>query len=459
MSRRLYWFGVALMVCCVAAPGRANAASAYIIEGTSLPANLDAQVTAAGGTLHRVHPEIGLAMAMSDDPNFAPRLMAGGTLTSVTLDTLVQFAPPTPSDLASSAVLLPQSAAAGPTPTAAFFFACQWALKQIDAPGAWAQGQLGSPNVKVAVLDSGVDPFHIDLNGKIDTANSTTVLTPGSSPCGANDETTFFDFNFHGTFVSSMITGNSLGIAAVAPKSNVVAVKVINCKGRGSFGDLIAGLHYAGKLPDVDVINMSLGALVPRQGTEALVRAVGKALDFARDRGKLLVAASGNDGIDLSAHPELIEVPAQLHNAISIYATSINETLASYSNHGTPPATWVGAPGGDLPNTHAPLAGCPVPANIQSLIIGACSSFVCGATNRYVLGAGTSFASPLVAGVAALIDSAHPNDNPSRTKHILAQTATDLEPSDTFAKGVVNASRAVKTHDDNGDDGGDGGDN
>src|SRR5262249_26752533 len=139
-------------------------------------------------------------------------------------------------------------------------------------------------------------------------------------------------------------------------------------------------------------------------------------------------------------------VPAQSGDNVSAYATDDLDGLASYSNHGIS-GTWVGAPGGDFPNSGPALAGCIVPYSLQGLIISVCSSFVCGASNIYVVGDGTSFASPLTAGVAALVDGKHGGTlNHGQLKSILSQSADDLGKNGTdnvFSHGRVNASSAV----------------
>lgn len=429
----------------LALPAVAAPAPRYIIEGSgnALPANLSAMVGAAGGTLQRTHPEIGVAQATSTDPAFATKLAAASGIQSVSLDTIVQWTPP-PSVIQGT-VVLSHPPAPAPNPQGAFFFGCQWNLSQINAPGAWAQGAFGSTKARVAVLDTGVDPNHIDLAGKIDTADSVSVITPGSSPCGSADETTFFDFFFHGTFVSSQIVSNLIGMASVAPSSSVIMVKVLNCQGSGSFGDVIAGIEYAAQLKHVDIINMSLGAFIPKAGNDALIDATNRAVQFAHNQGKLVVVASGNSAEDLTFNSPNIELPAQSPGATAVNATNIQDTLASYSNFGT--ATWVDAPGGDLPNPLAPLPNCPeIPAAEQSLVLGACTSAVCGDENSYLIGDGTSFASPIVAGVSALIDGVDGKPLtffPDYAKLILALTADDIGPFSTYAFGRVNASRAV----------------
>jgi subtilisin family serine protease len=455
-TKRLSALGIVMLLSLalgVTVPGHAAAAGPYIIGGAggSLPANLGTMVGAAGGSLTRTLPEIGVAQATASDPSFATKMAGNSGIQYVVQDSIVQWTPP-PSAMQGS-VALPAGQAAHPNPQGAFFYACQWGLPQIDAPGAWAQGAFGSPHVKVAVLDTGVDPNHIDLAGKIDTNESTSKLTPGSSPCGSADETTFFDFDFHGTFVSSQITGNLIGMAAVAPKTSVVMVKVLSCVGSGSFGDVIAGIHYAAGLEDVDVINMSLGAYFPRAGNDSLIDAMDRAVTFAKNRGKLVVSAAGNNGAQLGEGSPNIEVPGQSKGGIGIYATTINQQLASYSNFGE--VTWVGAPGGDLPDPVGPLPGCPINPSLQSLVLGACSSALCGGENFYLIGAGTSFASPIVAAVAALVDSVRDqgDTNPGHVKHVLASTAQDLKPHELFSNGLVDASSAVRSQRQNGSGG------
>ncbi len=444
-TRKLAILGIgALMMALLAVPGHAAPASSYIIQttGSTLPANIGSMIAAAGGTIQRSHPSFGVAQASSSDPSFASKMAAQSGIQSVTLDSVVQWVPPVSS--MSATVALSHPPAAAPNPQGAFFYGCQWNMTQINAPGAWAQNAFGSPAVKVAVLDTGIDPNHLDLAGHVDLNESASAITPGTSPCGSVDETTTFDFDFHGTFVSSQITGNLIGMAALAPKSDVVMVKVLNCQGAGSFGDVITGIEYAAGLKDVQILNMSLGAYFPKAGNDQLIAAVGKAVQFARNRGKLVVVAAGNNAANLSPFSPNIDVPAQSPGATAIYATSITQGLASYSNFGGL-VSFFGAPGGDLPDPLAPLPNCPVTPSLQSLILGACSAAVCGSENSYLVGAGTSFASPLVAGVAAQIDGVHAEcrNNPAEVEAVLAFSSTPIGPFPTFGFGEVNDGRAV----------------
>jgi subtilisin family serine protease len=436
--------GLSLVLAVPAFAADPQPTSNYLIQINGA-GDLAGQVAAAGGTLLWSHPDLGYAAARSTDPSFTSKLKQAG-VQSVDQDLESQWVP-TAQQAGLQQVSTAAVTQAPASPTGSFFYSCQWSLPKIDAPGAWAKGDLGS-GIKVAVLDTGTDPFHSDLAGKIDTANSTSLLTPGSSPCGAFDEGTIYDLDFHGSFVSGLITTNSRGTTGVAPGAEIVAVKVLNCGGFGRFSDIINGIYYAANLPDVQIINMSLGTGFAKnlKGAGPLVAALNKAVNYAGTQGKLVISASGNNGVDMDKDGNTTWVPAQSGSGIAAYATTNQDGLASYSNYGIS-GTWVGAPGGDFPNTAPALAGCPVAPSQQGLIISVCSSFVCGGSNFYVVGDGTSFASPITAGVAALVDGKHAGTlDQGQLKTILSQSAVDLGKPGTdnlFSHGRVNASAAV----------------
>lgn len=419
----------------------------YVVEFEGAAEGLRANLAALGATAVHMSPEIGVATVTGLTAKTAALLQARPGIITVTRDLMVQWIPrkkPTVAE-ASLPSVLPKTS----NPTGAAFYACQWNMPQIDAQGAWAGGYFGSPAHEVADLDTGVDPNHIDLVGRVDLAHSGSVLTEAGNGCPSADLTTAMDYNAHGTFVSSIITSNGIGVAGVAPDTRVVAVKVLNCTGGGTFGDFVTGIVYAAGLSDVSVINMSLGAMFPKSafGAGRLVAVLNRAVNYAESRGKSVVSAAGNDGIDLQHARDYIFAPAESGHGVSVYATDIADRLASYSNHGTS-ATWVGAPGGDYPYSGAALPGCPVGLGFQGLVWGACTSALCGDEHGYVFGDGTSLASPTVAGVAALLQGeAGGTLTPSQIATRLAQTADDLGApgvDNQYSHGRVNAARAVE---------------
>ncbi len=428
------------------------------------PADLEAAVEAAGGRLVHEFPEIGAASAISEAEGFAKALKKVKGIQRVTRDLLVQWIPEAES-FDVEAVEGPSTEGDVTPPAGAGFFPCQWNMTQINTPGAWAQGEFGG-GATVAVLDTGVsgDPLfggglpHIDMVGQL--AGNVTMVSADDPTCtliGVSDVGSPLDYNFHGTFVSGVITATGFGVAGVAPDSRVFGVKVLNCLGSGSFSDVIAGILFAASQPQVDVINMSLLAYFPKNlpGGGPLLAALDKAVNFAQGvSGKLVVTSAGNNFADLDHDGNFVALPSQAGSGIGAWAGDIDGGLASYSNHGRSGA-WVGAGGGDLTplSPQIPLPGCALPPFGHDGIISVCSPesvFFPGCAPGPLFlfgGTGTSFSAPAVSGVAALAAGAFPGLNGNQLKTLLKNTADDLGKKgadNTFSHGRVNANNAVQ---------------
>ena len=111
----------------------------------------------------------------------------------------------------------------------------QWNMNVIRAPAAWQATPAGQGRL-VRILDTGVDPDHIDLSGRIAFGKSTSFVAA---------EPTIQDFNTHGTFVSSIVSSNGVRIASVASDAPLCAIKVLGPNGSGSFGSVIDGILFA----------------------------------------------------------------------------------------------------------------------------------------------------------------------------------------------------------------------
>lgn len=292
-------------------------------------------------------------------------------------------------------------------------------LPRIRAAGAWTFLQTCGKTLAgalTAVLDSGVDGGHPDLQGR---------LVPGTSFAQSGTGTT--DETGHGTGVSGLIgaaTNNGIGLAGVTwSGKTVLPVKVFNTGGITTDA-LTQGLNYAVK-QGAKVINMSLGA--PGDlGDAALDAAINSAA-----RSAVLVAAAGNE-------PDKgVYYPASNPNVIAVGAVGTQDNvLACYSarpNAERTRALDIVAPGG------AGWGRCPETSPQQDLL-------VLGLNGSYTRVAGTSEAAPLVSGVAALVRAANPNLTAPQTRALLLDNVRRVQSPDFPGEGLplLDAEAAVR---------------
>ncbi|MGE0554036.1 MAG: S8 family serine peptidase [Gemmatimonadales bacterium] len=280
--------------------------------------------------------------------------------------------------------------AQGSNQSGAFFFPIQWNIARVHAPDGWVATPAGA-GALVCVLDTGVDDGQLDLVGKVDLSKS------GST---SSTEPFLADLNGHGTYVSSLISSNGIGMASVAPDAMLCAVKVLDASGFGSFFDVAAGIVFAAD-QGADVISLSLSGVVPVDDPVgrffmALLEA---AAHYANDQGALVVAAAGNDGANLDLFPQFKIAPAHLRRVIGVsalapFAQTKFDGFAPYSNSGVKLVS-VAAPGGDFQPGGV----------VEDLVLGACARIICGGDGFYFFASGTSGAAPHVAAVAAVVES------------------------------------------------------
>lgn len=284
------------------------------------------------------------------------------------------------------------------------YYSAQWSLignvAGINADTAWTL-QPSAAGVTVAVVDTGILP-HPDLEGRVlpgyDFISDASRARDGnerdpnprdegdwsSGECGPFSEPSFF----HGLFVSGIIAANAnngIGIAGIAANANILPVRVLGMCG-GTFEDILAGVlwasgvNIAGVPPNKNpakIINLSLGGFGPCD------QSVQEAIDDALAQGAVVVAAAGNFSLDVSDF-----APANCSGVVTVGAHTPQGTLTSYSNYGS--RIDLTAPGGDLPYNDLVVSlhyeGDTVPTS-----------------PTYTFARGTSFAAPMVSGVAALL--------------------------------------------------------
>lgn len=265
-------------------------------------------------------------------------------------------------------------------------FASQWGLDQINAPEAWARGATGTGTV-IAVVDTGVDLEHPDLRSKL-VPGFDFVAGKRDCPPGPQDE------NGHGTHVAGIaaaVTDNGIGVAGTAPDAQIMPVRVLDAEGSGSLDDVAAGIRYAAD-HGADVINLSLGELPIVGQLTVLNQDIEDAVQHAWDQGSLVVAAAGNESYPLCSYP------AFANRAVCVGATDSRGLPSYYSNFPNNQQTMgVRAPGG------VGSVFCEHDEDIWSTLWPGSDYDSCGDIAGYETLAGTSMASPFVAGLAAML--------------------------------------------------------
>ena len=274
----------------------------------------------------------------------------------------------------------------------------------IDAFEAWEINS-GSSSVPIAILDTGIDQSHEDLKSKI-------AKNSNYSPSRTVD-----DRYGHGTHVAgsaAAATNNSTGVAGTCPDCNLYNVKVLGDTGGGSDSSVANGITWSAD-NGAKVVNMSLGG----GGSNTLQLAV----DYAWNKGVVLVAAAGNDDVSNLAYP------AAYDKVIAVASTDNKDLKSSFSNYGS----WVdvAAPGSSI------LSSAPDQLNI-----------IWKRGVKYGTISGTSMAAPHVAGVAGLVWSTNGTSNQDvRTKvEASIEDKTVLASGNdgvNWAKARINACKAV----------------
>lgn len=288
-------------------------------------------------------------------------------------------------------------------PNDSMFLRKQWDKWVMYADKAWDITTGG--NIKVAVVDNGVQYSHPDLAANFRSGElGYDFINNDNDPKPDNPGV---EEAFHGTHVSGIIAGvsnNLIGIAGWA-QIQLLAVRVLNDSGNGTLTDVAKGIRWAAD-HNARVINMSLGG-------DAASTPLIEACQYAIQKGTLLIAASGNDG------RSGITYPARMSECVAVGATDELSGLAYFSNYG--PEQEVVAPGTAIYST-AP-------------------------GNDYVEANGTSMACPEVSGVAALVFALNPSLTVNQVRAILGASAIDMGSTgrdEYFGFGLVNAFRALQ---------------
>ncbi|HMF32957.1 MAG TPA: S8 family serine peptidase, partial [Candidatus Lokiarchaeia archaeon] len=329
---------------------------------------------------------------------------------------------------------LPQSA----TPTTAQESLDNWWRGAIGAN----QTSLTGKGVKIAILDTGCGyftdtgvTFHADLYANIASIANFASKDSSGNPADV-DPNDVYDVNGHGTHVAGIAAGNGSAsngkYEGIAPAASLFIGKVLNDSGSGDLGDIIRGIEWAVD-NKVNIISMSLGVSgVDSFGPEAY------AMQNATQLGTLVVAAGGNDGPEYYTS----DFPGSAPYALAVAASDSNNKIADFSSSGPTFAMQafpsVAAPGVDI---IAPLSsGSSI--DLEESYYGNTITGTGG--NNYVALSGTSMATPMVAGAAALLLQQYPTLNPYALRVALMESATPLGDSvERQGTGLVNVPQAL----------------
>lgn len=271
----------------------------------------------------------------------------------------------------------------------------KWYYNMINLPDAW-EITTGSEDVKIAVLDTGIDYNHESLKDLVNLELSKTYV--GDS---------VMDDGSHGTHVAGVIASYGK-ISGVMKKATIIPIKVLNKDGLGSSYDIQKAILYASGI-NADVINMSFGG-------EFFSRGLNYACEYAFSNGSVLVSATGNDGKAETMYP------AGYDTVIAVGAVDMNKERADFSNYGD--KLDIVAPG----------------TFIYSTIPG----------NKYAHFSGTSSAAPQVSAVAGLLRSLDKDISPDDVRKILTETSQNIGDKYHTGHGLLDAHAALLSADSTG---------
>lgn len=275
------------------------------------------------------------------------------------------------------------------------FYSSQWQHTKIQSPLAW-DVTTGDSGVLVAVCDTGVQSNHPDL--------AANLQLPGYNAVDGGSDTE--PVNQHGTFCAGCIAAvgnNGAGVAGVAWSAKILPVKISNnSDGTAFLSDMAEGVQWAAD-QGAKLINLSYSGFENS--------AIDAAAQYARARGALLLMAAGNESVNLTGQPDW-------SSFLLVGSTDSSDARSTFSNYGTP--IDIVAPG----------------TSVVSTTMG----------SSYASGSGTSYATPIAVGVAALMLSESPSLSVPQLEARLLSSCDDIGPvgdDSFFGRGRVNAYQAV----------------
>lgn len=436
----------------LAAAGMAHAGQYIILyKKNAIPSNVEKEITSAGGTLIRMIPQVGIAVASSDDANFLSKARSMKGVAGADPDVALGV-PETTGQAVENA----------PTSDDTFFNSgLVWGVERVGAPEAWTMGYTGSHDTVVAIIDTGIASNHPDLAPNL-IYNDCYTSAGSYAEGNCNPYPAYSDHGTHvaGTVAAAFGGGGVVGVAPNMGLANYNTFEVIPDCGVCSYSSSRWAAMLDAAERDFDVISMSLGSTgqYGGQGSNdmaAFVAAEKRVASEVLKMGTALVASAGNSGLDLNG--TIIHLPGDIPGIINTAATGIQpfaryqegsfDIPAFYTNYGA--AITLTAPGGDCGQVG--VCDGNRPANwfeylVLSTIVA--PSPACAATESCPVGygwkGGTSMATPHVSAAVGLVKDVNPDLSPMKAQNIIKSTADNIGSRQYFGHGMLNVVSAIE---------------
>jgi subtilisin family serine protease len=421
-----------------------------------------AAIRQAGGRVLQVN-KLGIGQVSSKNPSFLTTIRHSGALDAAANDgswhlgkkdlVAVDYVPAA-AQAKNCSDFYQVPIGIGPEPLSA----CEWDDRIINASPGQSYAVNRGAGATIGDMDTGIDLTHPDIAPNLDVGLSCSFITsgnPNADPAevangDCSNKNAVQDLNGHGTHTASEAASpiNGIGTAGVAPEATIVALKAGNAEGFFFTQEVTDAMIYAGD-HHLDVVNMSFFAdpwlfnCKNDADQRAIVKAISKASRYAQQHGVVMVAAQGNEAIDL-AHPVTDEIspdfppgseltrevgnncvvlPNELPGVVGVTGVGPSGELSFFSSYGagvtdvTAPSGSTGQAPGVLGRVLAAWSSTAPPIDLPGRDVKDANGAV------YAWVQGTSMASPHAAGVAALIRAAHSNMPPGAVQALLQNTA------------------------------------
>src|SRR2546421_7029137 len=286
-----------------------------LFSAERVPSDFRERVERLGGKVSESLDNIGVAVVSGLSDSASASLAGDLDVRAVERD--VSFAIAAGDDfLDGEALEVPSDATAlantSTVPQEASLYARQWNMRAIGADRAWAAGYLGSPDVKVVILDTGIDYLHPELQGLVDLSLSRSFVPAEDTIVdrlylGRNHVTDLF---WHGTAMAATVASNARQLAGVTQHVTLIGVKTANRFGIATVSAALAGIAYAADL-GVDVINISGGIGFDKSENPGLIASYNRALNYVWRKGALIVSVAGNDTVDHHHSTDHVAIPCE----------------------------------------------------------------------------------------------------------------------------------------------------